>query len=373
MIDFPASPTVGQQFTAAGVTWTYDGVKWTASGLGVAYLPLAGGTMLGPIVLAADPAAPLQAATKQYVDAGKFGGYVNKFRNGTMDVWQRGSPVSLTAGAVPYTADGWMGALTGQAGGVTQIAVANVASPSWGAIRQRFLMQLWVGAPGGATQAQITQRIEGNVAAQLTNQPVTVQIKVYNAGATVTPTLTVNVPTTQDTYPGNTVVNAVPLQPCPAGQWTQLAYTFNPGVCTTGMAIWFAFGAALAAQGSSLYFAEADIRATPGWPVGLCANPPPPELRPNATELAFCQRYYEAGWTHAYGYGTNGNLLGYHYQYKVTKRAAPTVVLTNNFAGGVGTVSQIDTQQLDTFSAYRTATATGQINFIDTFTASAEL
>ena len=33
MIDFPASPTLGQQFTAAGVTWTWDGTKWTkASG-----------------------------------------------------------------------------------------------------------------------------------------------------------------------------------------------------------------------------------------------------------------------------------------------------------------------------------------------------
>jgi hypothetical protein len=32
MIDFPASPTVGQSFTAAGVTWIWDGAKWTASG-----------------------------------------------------------------------------------------------------------------------------------------------------------------------------------------------------------------------------------------------------------------------------------------------------------------------------------------------------
>jgi hypothetical protein len=42
MIDFPANPTVGQQFTAAGVTWVWDGVKWSASGLSVAYVPLAG-------------------------------------------------------------------------------------------------------------------------------------------------------------------------------------------------------------------------------------------------------------------------------------------------------------------------------------------
>jgi hypothetical protein len=31
-INFPANPTVGQQFVAAGVTWTYDGNKWTALG-----------------------------------------------------------------------------------------------------------------------------------------------------------------------------------------------------------------------------------------------------------------------------------------------------------------------------------------------------
>jgi hypothetical protein len=42
MIDFPANPTVGQQFTAAGVTWVWDGVKWAASGLSIAYVPLAG-------------------------------------------------------------------------------------------------------------------------------------------------------------------------------------------------------------------------------------------------------------------------------------------------------------------------------------------
>jgi hypothetical protein len=39
MIDFPAAPTNGQQFTAAGVTWTWDGVKWTLNGLGVPFLP----------------------------------------------------------------------------------------------------------------------------------------------------------------------------------------------------------------------------------------------------------------------------------------------------------------------------------------------
>jgi len=51
-LDFPASPTVGQQFTAAGVTWTWDGTKWTASGLsGGPFLPLAGGTLTGDLTI----------------------------------------------------------------------------------------------------------------------------------------------------------------------------------------------------------------------------------------------------------------------------------------------------------------------------------
>jgi hypothetical protein len=104
MIDFPASPTVGQQFTAAGVTWTWDGTKWAASGLSVAFLPLAGGTMSGPIVLAADPAANLQAATKQYVDGVRYGD--NRIINGDCRIDQRNNGASGTA--TGYTVDRWV-------------------------------------------------------------------------------------------------------------------------------------------------------------------------------------------------------------------------------------------------------------------------
>ena len=39
MIDFPASPTPGQQFTAAGVTWIWDGAKWLPEGLALTVAP----------------------------------------------------------------------------------------------------------------------------------------------------------------------------------------------------------------------------------------------------------------------------------------------------------------------------------------------
>jgi len=34
MLDFPASPTLNQIFTAGGVSWKWDGVKWIAQGAG---------------------------------------------------------------------------------------------------------------------------------------------------------------------------------------------------------------------------------------------------------------------------------------------------------------------------------------------------
>jgi hypothetical protein len=104
-LDFPASPTVGQSFTAAGVTWVWDGTKWAASGLSVAYLPLAGGTMSGPIVLAADPAANLQAATKQYVDGARLGD--NLIINGNFAINQRAYASGTALAAAAYGHDRW--------------------------------------------------------------------------------------------------------------------------------------------------------------------------------------------------------------------------------------------------------------------------
>ena len=102
MIDFPASPNVGQQFTAAGVNWTWDGFKWTATGLNTPYLPLSGGTLTGPLTLASNPVNALDAVTKQYAD--QFAG-ANRIINGDMRIDQRNNGASGTA--VGYTVDRW--------------------------------------------------------------------------------------------------------------------------------------------------------------------------------------------------------------------------------------------------------------------------
>jgi hypothetical protein len=106
MIDFPASPTTGQQFTAAGVTWTWDGIKWQASGLGTNYLPLSGGTMAGPLTLAGDPTLPLHPVTKQMFDRQSGFTHDNRVINGDMWNDQRNAGASGTAINV-YTIDRW--------------------------------------------------------------------------------------------------------------------------------------------------------------------------------------------------------------------------------------------------------------------------
>jgi hypothetical protein len=102
MIDFPASPILDQTFTTGGLTFKFDGTMWvsspptnavadapsdgllygrqdaawaevvpvTAADFAADFVNVGGDTMTGPLVLPLDPVLPLEAATKQYVDAG---------------------------------------------------------------------------------------------------------------------------------------------------------------------------------------------------------------------------------------------------------------------------------------------------------------
>jgi hypothetical protein len=67
---FDSAPTVPDP-TASGQVANKDYVDTSVANVGGGnFLPTAGGTMTGPIVLPGNPSAPLQAATKGYVDSG---------------------------------------------------------------------------------------------------------------------------------------------------------------------------------------------------------------------------------------------------------------------------------------------------------------
>lgn len=68
MFDFPSSPTPGQEFTSASVTYVWNGQGWALKSSAGDFVLKAGDTMTGPLVLVGDPASPMQATTKQYTD-----------------------------------------------------------------------------------------------------------------------------------------------------------------------------------------------------------------------------------------------------------------------------------------------------------------
>jgi hypothetical protein len=292
------------------------------------YLALSGGTMTGPITLAADPAAALQPATQRYVDSTNMG-FVNKLRNGTFDVWQRGATPATPAGTSTYTADGWRVGPIGAAAAVSQ-GGPRLNPPSGGPTRYTLGL---VGA-AGITALAIDQIIESYIGASLAGQTCTFQIWIANnTGATITPQLGIYVAGAADNWaspPPITVINNVNLQPCPNAAWTRCAYTFAmPAGAGYGVLPQLVFGAVVNANTKSISLSEADLRATPGIPIGLNNNPPSPELRPAGVELTFCQRYYQfLQSTLVTGYQAAGGQVYTCGTFQTAMRANPTVVFS---------------------------------------------
>jgi len=296
--------------------------KWTIVDQGPTVLLLNG--LTGNVKIAASDGSSITASATT-ITIGGPGGFVNRFRNGTMDVWQRGTSPGLTVGTSgsAYTADGWM----------VNWSASSSAAPAVSQASGRLLSKNSLQVTGAAnlTDVQIQQRIESLVAAALCSQTVTVQAQVYNnTGAAITPTLTVKHAGSQDSWSSPTTdVNAVSLQSCANGAWTQVAYTFSASASSyNGLQITFDFGNNFGANTKSIALTECDIRVTPGASPGLNGTPPPPELRPVAAELAFSQRYYQtpigAG---TFGSVENSTTILVSISLPVAMRAAPTITL----------------------------------------------
>jgi hypothetical protein len=111
----PVSPTVGQLWwdSVGGqlYVWFNDGntTQWVIANNSVAaladFLPLVGGTLTGPLELAADPVAPLQPVTEQMFSRYPMIGD-NRIINGDMQVDQRNNGASGMLQS--YTVDRWL-------------------------------------------------------------------------------------------------------------------------------------------------------------------------------------------------------------------------------------------------------------------------
>ena len=143
------------------------------------YLPTAGGTMTGPITLPADPSAPMQAATKEYVDAGV------------------GAKADLISGLVPANE---MGAGTATAG---SCLLGNGTSfGTWGAC----------GSGGGSGNVSTTPAASQNVV-----QPEGTQFSTNNLANVRYLTPAWNWVQSPSNNLATAGANTVNLTPCPAG------------------------------------------------------------------------------------------------------------------------------------------------------------
>ena len=151
MIDFPASPTVGQAFVdpATGLQWVWDGTKWKASGLATPPLPV-----------------PMND---------------NRLINGDMRVDQRNNGAAGTAGG--YTVDRWQYG-TNVAGHFVWQRVAGPASSGFPYCL--LLTSQAAYAPAASDGFAVYQAIEADMVSDLAwgtanAQPVTLSFWVFSS------------------------------------------------------------------------------------------------------------------------------------------------------------------------------------------------
>jgi hypothetical protein len=387
MIDFPASPTTGQQFTAVGVTWTWDGTKWTASGLGTSYLPIAGGTLTGPLTLVSDPTAALQPATKHYVDVLPVAGS-NRIINGDMRIDQRNG--GAIGNAVGYTVDRWVYAASLAAKGNWQrnIGVAGPSGfPYYLGFQATSAYALLVG-----DYFRFNQIIEADMVSDFqwgtaNAQPVTLSFWVY---CTLTGTF------------GGSIINAASNRSypftysIPAVTWTKIVLAI-PGdtggtwvMSGAAAALYVNFGLGVGATYSgaagawaSGYFMSATgavsvVSTNNAWlgvtgvklEIGSVATPY--NRQSLAKSMADCQRYYQVGTLYMAGWsGVLSQNVSIGSLKTVSTRAAATMaVLSDNSSGITGLILS---DNLGMFYGSGSSGGVGPVSINVNFSASAEL
>jgi hypothetical protein len=253
------------------------------------------------------------------------GGFVNKFRNPTMDVAQRGSG-SIANGSSAYTLDGWIVAPTG--------AAVSWSQTGWVEASDGVFAAHSLGLTGATnmTSLKVSQRIESSIAASLSGKQITFQCVVDNwiPSTTLHPVLTAQYLTTADDWSTATYdlncggSSGVSLQPCSTSGATIVSYTFTCNVnAYNGYGFTIDFGAI---TGSGLYVTQCDVRVTTGGVNSL--NLPTPEIRPVAVEFPYCLRYL-AGCGESTGivglaYSTSATAFGVYIPFKNKMRTPPT-------------------------------------------------
>jgi hypothetical protein len=369
-LDFPPGTPGATTPGPGGVVWQWDGVKWIALSSGAAsYLPTSGGTLTGPLILAADPlpTAPLGAATKQYADAGSAAAEHNVGRNvlhnGLMNVTQRGTGPWTTNGA--YTADRWiMGLGAGDANSVAIVAVADSNRAQIGdEAAQSMLLNQFTGAAGASNYAFFNQPIE-NVR-RLANKTVTVSFWATASAAG----MKLGVSVDQGFGTGGSPSGAV----LGSGQAVTLTTVFSrytvtftlPSVAgmtlgtngnsATSLNFWLSAGSNNATRSGNVGVQSGNIWLW-GVQLELGGTATPLEKLDPRVDLANAQRFYQVGALYFSAYSAAGIALAFSMTLSEEMRATPTM----NFASpSFSNLSGAAIAALNATGFYVTGTAIG--------------
>jgi hypothetical protein len=406
MINFPTTPSVGQEHTEAGVIWTWDGVKWTATGLVATYLPLTdpivtdapylqlvGGTMLGPIVLEADPVAPLQPVTEQYFAKYPMIGD-NRIINGDMTIDQRNAGVGGTAQG--YTVDRW--AFYGTQAGVLSWQQGLVSDTGGLALGLNYCLSVNNVSQGPYTPLptdyfQFLQPIEADMVSDLawgtpSAQPVTLSFMVStNVTGTYSGAITNDIGSRSYPFTFNV----------PAGIWTKVVVTIPGDTAGTwvmsgngvGVMVHFDLGSGATLRGPGNVWASASYCGANG-AVSLVAQSngqmnitnvkletgtvaTPFNRKSLAESMLDCQRYYQQGQI-AFAGLANGSGGAYATGYcPAQMRVNPTITTIGDYSGNFTIASWAGIFSLSGATLLGTIGSAGSYTINASFSLDAEL
>ena len=354
MIDFPASPTVGQTFTSGAQSWTWDGAKWVASGV--------------------------------YVGPPQFSN-TNRIINGDMMIDQRNLGASGTTAG--YTLDRWAfvnsTAPTGR--GAWRQAAASAGSALLSAGFGYYLNFISSGAytPAAADNFGFFQAIEADMVTDLlwgtaNAQPITLSFLAYSSLTGQFGGVIANAKTGTRVYPFSFNLPA-------ANTWTTISITI-PGDTAAGwtlsgngigMAVRFDLGSGANFRAPAGAWTTGDIRGATGdvnvvatngavfnltgvkLELGSVATPFPRQTL--AKTMLDCQRYYQFGQAFLATYASAaGQAVSYGFMAPVPLRVlGPWAVTVSGSSNVNWTLAGFNYNAAGNFNISGTAVAAGAV------------
>ena len=357
-VTFPPNPNVGDTVTdtVTGAVWVWNGTAWVPQGSSAGtFLPTAGGTMTGPIVMSGagsnitlpgNVTQPLQAPPLQQVmalDGNNIGR--NYIHNAQFNINQRGATsYTQTPPWMVYCPDRWAMILgnTGDSGTLNWLEVSDGGRATIGDESAEMFAQVqnFVGGSGATNVVMFVQRIEDVY--RLANKTCMLSFWAYagtaglrvgvswgqdfgaggspsaavsaNAAVVTLSTLWVRY-TVPITFPS---VAGMVLGTTPNTSYSQISFWLS---CPPANTASYPISGNLGAQSGSASFWGVQLE--------LGSSATPLEHRDPELDLALCQRFFLATFFSIGTYNEGGQNSAYVQPFPVVMRAGPTLVPSN--------------------------------------------